>query len=215
MLKSTLFFFICICTQYHVQAQERPHKIILGCSVNYLNGYLKSRNGPGINPSNFSTHQVGLHPNIGFKLDEHWMIGLGGGLSYSRGNGYDGFHQEEFTSISSAYSIGIFGRRYFGTNKPVQFFLEPNIGYTEFNFNSNFPKFTSYFTGTKKESKCIIAPGISWSVSKLFNLIARFGTLGYIWGENTAKDASYHIDYSYLGLRFSTDSFFIGAELKL
>ncbi|MBK9018062.1 MAG: hypothetical protein IPM82_30700 [Saprospiraceae bacterium] len=214
-MKSTLLFFISICALSLTQAQDKSYKIIFGCTVNYLNSYLTHTDEQGIKTSNNSHHQVGLNPHIGLRLNDFWTVGLAFGMSHSRRSGYDDFFQEEFTNIYSSYNIGIFARRYFGTNKPVQFFLEPNLTFTAYEYNSTSKFILSAYVDSAKEFNCLIAPGISWAVSKRFNLIARFGKLGYVWGKSRNVLSSDYGEYSYLGLRLSTDSFFVGAELKL
>ncbi len=199
----------------YAQAQHGPDKGILGGTVHYLNKQIFLDDPGGNKFDNYSVYEVSLNPYVGYRLSEHWIAGVQGGIFFHRfsssGNSVNPTYRRNYVT----YSAGLFARRYFRTDKPVQFFLEPGLSYTGYKYDSSNPQILAPYTTSYREGSALVSPGITWSVSKRFNLLARFGKLHYVSGRRREVFTTQDVAYNYLNLRLNSETLFIGAELKL
>ncbi len=199
-------------------AQEVHFKGILGTTVNYLNWQGKSKLPDGSTYDNYSAYQTTVNPYFGYSLNDHWLVGLQGKVSF-QSTLYDfTFFDEEVKQTQSTFNGGLFVRYHVGGKDALlRFFLEPNLLYGGYSTHSdgNINISAEPFKRAR-EFNAYLSTGFAWSVSRRINLVARFGKIGYTTGKGKRPDIfETEAKYHYLDLQLDGRTLLIGAELKL
>jgi hypothetical protein len=154
-----LFFFIIYLSPLTSYGQfEKGNKIIGG---NFALSYQNSSS----EMFDSSNRYLRLSPTFGYFLSEKTLIGISPTLSYSVSN--SSFNSEAISYWGGGSSL--FLRRFFQVSDKFQFYLEPNIGYHQYDreiFKDRIIQIS-------------LSPGLAYLVSDKFWLEAKFGGLGY------------------------------------
>ncbi len=98
--------------------------------------------------------------------------------------------------------------------KPLRFFLEPGIRYSWDNLKAiNVPLFTPPPVEVK-ELAIYASPGVIWSVSDHFRLLARLGYLRYVTGKRISELANSSAKISQFDMSMNPATLAIGAEVR-
>lgn len=214
-MKSAFLLVTLLCSTF-LQAQDTPWKGIVGGALSYSNLQSRSKDNFGNTYSSSSNYQTSLSPYFAYRIKEQWVLGAKGNIDFNRNSGYNSFQQQEYDDTYITVGMGIFGRRYFTLEKPLQFFLESSLNYRLYKRNNGNPNVFFPSEESVREFNAAVAPGLAWGISKRFNLVARFGQLIYATGKHRVYGGfSTDYPYHYLNLRLNSTTFFLGAELIL
>lgn len=158
---------------------------------------------------------ISLVPYIGLEANERWMFGLQGGiyLRHSTDNNIAA-NPAKIVNKRSTYSVGALARRTFMEGKPLRFFLEPGIRYSwDQRETLNVPLFTPVPLEVKALA-IYASPGVTWSVSDHFRLLARLGYLRYVTGKRISESPVSSVKISQFDMSMNPATLAIGAEVR-
>ncbi len=125
--------------------------------------YLGGEGGFWRNPNDNHT-QFSLRPEIGYKLDSDWSLGMQVGYQY------------DYVSGTDVHTVNVapYARYTFAKLGPVKFFADGGFAFfssTADASGSHDPKYSTWQVG--------ITPGLSVDLNKRISFITHFGFLGY------------------------------------
>lgn len=105
-----------------------------------------------------------LAPEVGYNLNEKWAVGVALGFAHQK------YSLDDESVKGSAFAIAPYARYSYFENKVIRLFIDGGVGFSTSKVDG-FDSVNGFEIGFK--------PGISIKVSKHFNLLAKFGFLGY------------------------------------
>lgn len=215
MKQSAFCFFAFLLCLFTAHAQHAGGKAVIGGTINHANHVTKIKDANTGESFKYQLRQTSLNPYIGFWLGEHWMMGTQGGINYVKRTQYFQSISEYVDYTGKEYSIGLFARKYFGSENPIRFFLESGVIYTSSSNKSSTDQITFGIIKSYKQTSVYLSPGVAWAITKRFNLLGRFGRLNYVSGKRQPYYNAAEMPYRYFDIRMNAATFFIGAEYRL
>jgi hypothetical protein len=213
-MRNTIFSFFMLLFGI-ATAQDAVKRVVLGGTFgmyNHSQSYLQD----GGERWHSTSNTVSIVPYIALQANERWLFGLQGGVNLRHFNTtvYDPTLRKTVNKYSS-YSVGALARRSFMAGKPLRFFLEPGIRYAWFNRKQiNVPPFGPPPIKEAKELSFYATPGISWSVSQHFRVLAKFGNLRYVTGKFKYDEFNEPESISQFDLQMNAETLTVGAEVR-
>ncbi len=213
-MRNTIFYFFMLLCGI-ATAQESTMRVVLGGNFS-MYAHSQSYLQDGGEQWHTTSTTVSIIPYIALQANERWLFGLQGGVNLRHFNTTIlGAVPEKIVNKYNSYSVGALARRSFMEGKPLRFFLEPGIRYAWFNRNHiNVPPFGPLPIKEAKELSFYATPGISWSVSKHFRVLAKFGNLRYVTGKFKYEESSEPENTSQFDLQMNAETLTVGAEVR-
>lgn len=200
---------LAITCQLNAQEEAQSDKgFFVGGRVAYSTGNSNLFVGSSGNIEARKATSILLSPYIGGKSGEHWVFGIGFGISY-RSNisvqRLDPYTSNEIKSQYSSIAPYIFGRYSINPAQKLQFFLAPNA---EFRFGTY--DRTIKRTGTVLDSssnygwEARIGLGIQYRINQHLRLLSTFGAVYYEYNKTedseSRKELSFYLNPSRMTL---------------
>jgi hypothetical protein len=128
------------------------------------------------------------------------------------------------------FSVGVFGRQYFGTGLPrIFFFAQVTAAYGHGKYSSaqtipssntyiGYPLVTNYFESVEDRLMIDLVPGVTYFISKHFAIAATIGSLGYATSTTVTESNTFNGSYSpakYTQFNLALNAFSLGFNFYL
>ena len=212
------------------QTEVQPKNLVAGGSMNFyitqnlfpssviLNGSLSGVYSTS--SSNRKTTRLSLSPYIAKEVSSRWLLGIQIQYLYDRstseGNITDFLGNLDTFNLKqteNGYGLGLFGRYTFNPENRFQAFLQPAINFT---FANEVDRRDDIVTGEAQSYSIGIGAslGILYEISDNFNLISRFGSMGFTTGQRTNNETDESHNFSSFSTSLNLSSLYFGFEFR-
>lgn len=149
-------------------------------------GFNSQNNNNTSNGTNGKFSNFSVNPGLGYRINEHVIVGLQGGVSYSKTNvSYSGTSVSDQNKTDN-WTFGVFARHTYEINKIFFCYTQLNVSYMNMDAYPNANFVVSGYNNASLDQitngygfQAFLYPGIGIHMPKSYALTLNFGGIGY------------------------------------